>query len=126
MAVDSMKTARAVTSAAENALILTGDRDYLELPRSQIDMIASHGKWKGKTLQVVEGPGQTVPDLSPVDPAVGVRAGVGQRLVVISFGQGREGGLAAAVAPPVSMDWFTATRDSQGPAPVEPSHRSAF
>jgi hypothetical protein len=44
----------AVVSAAENAMILTGNRDYMELPRSQVDLMASHGKMKGKTLHLPE------------------------------------------------------------------------
>ena len=44
----------AVISAAENALVLTGERDYMELPRSQVDLLASHGELQGKTLHVPE------------------------------------------------------------------------
>ena len=46
--------ADAVISAAENAMILTGDRDYMEFPRSQVDVMASNGELKGQTLHVPE------------------------------------------------------------------------
>ena len=46
--------ADAVISAAQNAMILTGDRDYMEFPRSQVDVMASHGEMKGQTLHVPE------------------------------------------------------------------------
>lgn len=44
----------AVISAAENALLLTGDRNYMGLPRSQIDLMTAQGKLVGKTLHVPE------------------------------------------------------------------------
>ena len=44
----------AVICSAENALLLTGDRDYMDLPRSQIDLMASNGKVIGNTLHVPE------------------------------------------------------------------------
>jgi hypothetical protein len=46
--------ADAVIGAAENAMILTGDRDYMELPRSQVDVMAANGEMVGKTLHVPE------------------------------------------------------------------------
>lgn len=44
----------AVTCAAENALALTGDHAYLDLPRSQIDLLMSEGELKGETWHIPE------------------------------------------------------------------------